>query len=119
MRKYKSTKINVQAFRLTLEGVSLNATASRLEMSAGRVRYALHSECKIRCPRLYKSLVKDKVTPSLADLRRFGAAFIDSSDMGEVILPRLRQQRLPIEMVHMSAPPQMSLFSRIIKSVFG
>ena len=118
MRKYKSTKFNVQVFRLTLEGVSLNATASRMGVSAGRVRYALHSECKIRCPRLYKSLIKNKMTPSLADLRRFSAAFLDSSDMGEVVLPRLVQQQLPIDMVNLPAP-QSSFFSRIRKSIFG
>ena len=63
MRKYKSTPLNVEAFILTLEGVSLNATASRIGLSSGRVRYALHSECQIRCPKLYQSLIKHKLTP--------------------------------------------------------
>ena len=82
MRNYKTTPDFEQAFRLTIEGVSLNATASRMGMSSGRVRYALHNECKIRCPKLYASLVRYGDSPSLDDLRTHSVAFIGGADLG-------------------------------------
>jgi hypothetical protein len=118
MRKYKSTPLNVEAFILTLEGVSLNATASRIGLSSGRVRYALHSECQIRCPKLYQSLIKHKLTPSLAELRRHSSAFIDGSDIGQFAhapksLRPIRQTTITV------AAKEPSIFERMFKSVFG
>jgi hypothetical protein len=117
MRKYKSTPLNVEAFILTLQGVSLNATASRIGLSSGRVRYALHSECQIRCPKLYESLIKHKLTPSLAELRRHSSAFIDGSDIGQ--FAHAPKALRPVRPNTIAVAAQPSIFERMFKSVFG
>ena len=124
MRNYKTTAINCQAFTLTLEGTSLNSAASRLGMSAGRVRYALHSECELRCPKLFNSLIKSGMSPSLAELRRHCQAFLDCSDIGgSTPMPRkMTPQSLPAttELTHVKSMPAMpSRLSRMFNSIFG
>lgn len=122
LRKYKSTSLNIEAFTLALEGVSISATASRVGLSTGRVRYALHSECEMRCPKLYSSLERRRVSPSLAELRRHSQAFIDGSDLGESInAPKPLRKNAPYNPVVHVAPDrqQPSLLGRIFSRIFG
>jgi hypothetical protein len=113
MRNYKTTEMNRKAFTLVLEGTSLHATASRLGMSAGRVRYALHSESEMRCPKLYHSLIKRRISPSLAELRRHSSAFLDASDIGaSSTTPKPIKQQQPLT-------PMPSKISRMFSSIFG
>lgn len=123
MRNYKTTAINCKAFTLTLEGTSLNSAASRLGMSAGRVRYALHSECELRCPKLFNSLIKSGMSPSLAELRRHCQAFLDCSDIGgSTPIPRKIAQKsiaATTDLVHVRSMPISSRLSRMFNSIFG
>jgi hypothetical protein len=116
LRKYKSTSLNQEAFTLALEGVSINATASRVGLSSGRVRYALHSECEMRCPKLYSSLERRRVSPSLAELRRH------SQDLGESInAPKPLRKNSPYNPVVHVAPDRQnpSILGRIFSRIFG
>lgn len=122
LRKYKSTSLNIEAFTLTLEGVSINATASRVGLSTGRVRYALHSECEMRCPKLYSSLERRRVSPTLAELRRHSQAFIDGSDLGSnPHAPKPLRKNSPYNPVVHVAPDRQedSLLARIFSRIFG
>ena len=122
LRKYKSTSLNIEAFTLTLEGVSINAAASRVGLSTGRVRYALHSECEMRCPKLYSSLERRRVSPTLAELRRHSQAFIDGSDLGaNPHAPEPLRKNSPYNPVVHVAPDRQedSLLARIFSRIFG
>ena len=118
MEDYTSNEKNTEAFTLTLEGTSLNATASRLGMSAGRVRHALHSECETRCPIIYKALIRRGTTPSLKNLRCYRKYFISRIDLDtDTSKPKNQRNAQPKEANLTTAQP--SLLSRIFKSIFG
>lgn len=121
MRNYKTTLSNHNAFTLTLKGTSLNSTASRLGMSSGRVRYALHSECELKCPLLYRSLIKGGISPSLAELRRHAQAFLDSSDiaLGNTVPKQIKKKQPIIRNQRTIASRQRTGIVPMLRRIFG
>jgi hypothetical protein len=113
MKKYRSNQKNIKAFTLALSGVSINATASRMGMSAGRVRHALHNECRTRCPATYGNLIQGGSPPTLTDLRSFKQTFLADT---EVTKPE-KQLTAQVSQKPLSESKQPFLL-RILTSIF-